>query len=178
MTCHCGSCEDHRPDTSLLDFKEGTIFRCNELGFETEDINEVLDKVASTGFTDWIITRKSILYPEATLHVDRNMNMEINKEAPAYPEELAWETIKANRVEPSDIKWIPESDGRGRIKLLIVIRKGTVFLQVWEGENHVKEFKSGIGANEMAFFFEDMVIPFRDMFEELGFSVTEEISIE
>lgn len=100
------------------------------------------------------------------------------EQAPASLEELAWETIKANRVEPLDIKWIPESDGRGRIKLLIVIRKGTVFLQVWEGENHVKEFKSGIGANEMAFFFEDMVIPFRDMFEELGFSVTEEISIE
>lgn len=63
------------------------------------------------------------------------------------------------------------------VNLIARVQGNNTFLQVWEGEKHIKEFKTGIGANEMAFFFEDMVIPFRDMFEGLGFSVTEEVYI-
>lgn len=93
------------------------------------------------------------------------------------PEELAWATVNENTEKA--LNFIGKGPDKQRhIKLLTVVRGNNIFFQVWEGDNHVKEFKSGIGANEMAFFFEDMVIPFRDMFEELGFSVTEEVSCE
>lgn len=166
MTCHCGSCEDHRPNT----FGNGAL---DYYMYNEEARNEAYKRVM-----EFMDNKDGTVSPTGKSPTGNPPKGSSSVRTSGSLEELAWETIKANRVEPLDIKWIPESDGRGRIKLLIVIRKGTVFLQVWEEDNHVKEFKSGIGANEMAFFFEDMVIPFRDMFEELGFSVTEEISIE
>lgn len=94
-------------------------------------------------------------------------------------EDLAWVTVDENTKK--DMEFMDnknELPPRRDIKLLAVVKGNNTFLQVWEEGKHIKEFKTGICANEMAFFFEDMVIPFRDMFEALGFSVTEEVYIE
>ncbi len=61
------------------------------------------------------------------------------------------------------------------INLIAKVHGHNTYFCISEGGESIAQLKTGIGANEMAFFFEEYMIPFRDIFEKLGFSVTEEV---
>ncbi len=80
------------------------------------------------------------------------------------------------RLEAAEREVFSFEDKR-HINLVAKVQGHKTYFCIYEGLECIAQLKTGIGANEMAFFFEEYMIPFRNVFEKLGFSVTEEVRV-
>lgn len=70
------------------------------------------------------------------------------------------------------VKKIMEEDKK-QISIEVLVSGGITTVQVFHVGRMIYHLQTGVGANEMAFLFQDYVIPLRNMLEALGFETTE-----
>lgn len=64
------------------------------------------------------------------------------------------------------------------VKIYVSLDDREVVVSAYKDEEKIYYKKTGVGFNELAFAFEDEVIPLRDMLEALGYSTTEEFLVK
>lgn len=164
MTCHCGSCEDHKPDT----FPPGGWQWSDSVGDEVKEvIEEALAPIIKSD-------RPNSLAGYYGKNTEERIQM-AEKQAPSL-EELAWATVDENTEKAHN--WImPKKEVRRQLLTIILTtnEKGDRFVVRIQGEGAkvLYELETGIEPQYLGFVAEDHIIPLRNFCEALGYEVQE-----
>lgn len=189
MTCHCGSCEDHRPSSYGVGMGALSYYMENEEARNEayKKVMEFMDNKDGTISPDGLAPKgnppkrgSSVEFPpapggwqwsdgisEKTKEVVEKALEPIVKQveelAPASLEELAWEsyTEPVNMIRKEKC-YISVSEEDDRFKVTIR-RQGNI----------IYEQRTGIETCYLAHLSEDFLIPLRNLLEALGFDVEE-----
>lgn len=151
MTCHCGSCEDHRPSS----------YGMGAFGYYME--NEEARNEAYERVKEFMVT-------------GRNPRNDRDQGPSPSSEELAWENAEKWQKKAEDFLNNSKEERRQHLNIVLTTNEENdrfVVKILTEGARVLYKQETGIEPMYLAHAAEDYLIPLRNLLEGLGYEVQE-----